>query len=295
MAANQYPVILYLNQKYALDIMAMMEGGFSQIETQTSTRSNEDNQNHKITGGIGLSNFFGLIRMSLDSDSAKSERQGQTTEVRTEKVHTPNSLFAKMRERLQAESLIRTDDVIEAKTGDFIEFDVTLHKNSLIHAIEIISSLMKTAVIFSQPQTAKGKKDQSTKDDSSNAVLKQLEQLLEQLNSGDTADLMGAAVGNHEVKVVVTLDRAFLRDSSMSDLIDGEYTILGKVTRVLPEGSDASINLLRKTSLGVVQGTILDKMLDAFSNMQESGITVPKVVTEVKGPAVQIIPIAIFS
>ncbi len=103
MAANQYPVILYLNQKYALDIMAMMEGGFSQIETQTNTRANQENQSHKVAGGIGLSNFFGLIRMSLDSDSMKSGQKGQTTEVRTEKIHTPNSLFAKMRERLQAE------------------------------------------------------------------------------------------------------------------------------------------------------------------------------------------------
>jgi len=295
MAANQYPVILYLNQKYALDIMAMMEGGFSQIETQTSTRSNEGNQNHKITGGIGLSNFFGLIRMSLDSDSVKSERQGQTTEVRTDKVHTPNSLFAKMRERLQAESLIRTNDVINATPGEFIEFNVTLQKNSLVHAIEIITSLLQTAVIFSQPQIAKVKKDHSLKDDSSNAMLKQLEKLLEQLNSGDTADLMGIAVRDPEVKIVVSLDRAFLRDSSMSDLIDGEYTVLGKVTRVLPEESEASINLLRKTSLGVVQGTVLDQMLGAFSNMQDNGITVPEVVTEVKGPALQIIPIAIFS
>jgi hypothetical protein len=75
MAANQYPVILYLNQKYALDIMAMMEGGFSQIETQTNTRANQESQSHKVAGGIGLSNFFGLIRMSLDSDSMKSGQQ----------------------------------------------------------------------------------------------------------------------------------------------------------------------------------------------------------------------------
>ena len=295
MAANQYPVILYLNQKYALDIMAMMEGGFSQIETQTNTRANQENQSHKVAGGIGLSNFFGLIRMSLDSDSMKSGQQGQTTEVRTEKIHTPNSLFAKMRERLQAESLIRTNDVMGAKTGEFIEFNLTLQKNSLIHAIEIVTSLLQTAVIFAQPQAVKGKKDHPAKEDSSQGVLKQLEKLQEQLNSGDTADLMGIEVRDPEVKIVVTLDRAFLRDSSMSDLIDGEYTILGKVTRIITKDSEASINLLRKTSLGVVQGTVLDQMMEAFSTMQDSGIKVPEVVTEIKGPAVQIIPIAIFS
>lgn len=218
MDAKQYPVILYLNQKYALDIMAMMEGGFSQIETQTSTRSNEDNKSHKIAGGIGLSNVFGLIRMSLDNDNVKSEHKGQTTEVRTDKIHTPNSLFAKMRERLHAESLIRTNNVMEANPGEFIEFNATLQKNSLVHAIEIINSLMKTAVIFSQPQAAKGKKDHSEKDNSSNAMLKQLEELLEQLNSGDTVDLMGIAVRDPDVRVVVSLDRAFLRDNSMSDL-----------------------------------------------------------------------------
>jgi len=36
-------------------------------------------------------------------------------------------------------------------------------------------------------------------------------------------------------------------------------------------------------------------MSGSFSNMKDNGITVPEVITEVKGPALQIIPIAIFS
>jgi len=295
MAANRYPVVIYLNQKYALDILAMMEGGFSGIETLTSTRSSEETQDRKVTGGIGFENVFGLLGVSLGSDRTKSDREDQATEVRTEKVHTPNSLFAKMRERLHAEKLIRMSEVIEAKPGDFIEFNVTLQKNSLVHAIEILTSFMQTAVIFAEPQAVAAKKGHPQKVDSNRATLDQLEKLSVQLNAGATPDLMGTAINDPEVKVIVTLDHAFLRDESMSDLIDGEYTVLGKVTRVLPTGSSASINLLRKTSLGIVKSPVLDQMSAAFSKMQDTGITVPEVVTEVKGPAIQVIPLAIFS
>ena len=145
---------------------------------------------------------------------------------------------------------------------------------------------------FRPPLTKKG---HPQKVDSNRVMLDQLKELLGQLNSGTTTDLMGTAVNSPEVKVIVTLDRAFLRDESMSDLIDGEYTVLGKVTRVLPEESSASISLLRKTSLGTVKGPVLDQILAAFSTMQDTGITIPEVVTEVKGPAIQVIPLAIFS
>jgi len=102
-------------------------------------------------------------------------------------------------------------------------------------------------------------------------------------------------VAEKETKVVLTLDRAFLSDPSLSDLMDGEYTVLGKVSKVIPSDTDDKINLLRKTSLGKLRGPVLEQMKAVFSGPGVEGFNIPEIVTEIEGPAIQVIPIAVFA
>jgi hypothetical protein len=292
---NKYPVVLYLNQKYALDILAMMEGGFSQIETLTATQSTGEDRSSRVSGGIGFRNVFGLLGVSLASDRSGVERDNQAIERKSEKVHTPNSLFSKVREQLHEALLVRTETFLDAGPGDFVEFNVVLEKNSLVHAIGTLVTVMRSAVLFhDSPGGNKGKGGKPARDPS-RELLNQMEGLHEQVAGGTTAELMGRIVGDEEVRVVVSLDRAFVGDESMSDLIDGEYTVLGKVTRVLQSHTNDSIDLLRKTSLGAVGGQALETMISSIGTMQESGMRIPDIVTNVTGPALQVIPLAIFA
>lgn len=126
-------------------------------------------------------------------------------------------------------------------------------------------------------------------------VLKQMTALLEQLRAQGALDLVGTTVGQSPIEFVLTMDRTFLGDPSFSELVDGEYTVLGKVTRVIARNSQDSINLLRKTSLGRMQDQLLTQLTTALEGMNEHGFSLPPIITEVRGPAIQVIPIAVFA
>jgi hypothetical protein len=71
--------------------------------------------------------------------------------------------------------------------------------------------------------------------------------------------------------------------------------VLGKVTRSIPADSDETINLLRKTSLGRLNASLLDGMKEPFKEMQSGGMNLPDFKTEIGPPAVQLLPIAVFA
>jgi len=303
----KYPIPLYLNQKFVFDLLAMMEGGLSQIETVRSTASRDAQTEREVTGDVGIRNVFAFLGVSLSGGSAKSQRVGDTSEVLTERVHTPNSLFARLRDQLWEEGIVKRPKDLEAITsGTFAEFSVSLQKNPLIDALEGMRSFLETALIFSGEQVTsgsgsrgKGKRQggggAQNQNDPNAAILKQLTMLLSQLQGTGSVDIIGQFLEAPESRAVLTLDPAFLSDPSMSDLLDAEYTVFGKVTKVIKEGSPASLNLLRKTSLGKVQGQLLQKLKDSFSGMEAAGFAIPDLVTDVRGPAIQVLPVAIFS
>ena len=71
--------------------------------------------------------------------------------------------------------------------------------------------------------------------------------------------------------------------------------MLGKVIWAIEADFDETINLLRKTSFGHIENRVFDQLGDAFEDQEEVGLRFPKLVTEIEGPALQIVPIAIFT
>ncbi|SFT14352.1 hypothetical protein SAMN05660206_1152 [Sphingobacterium wenxiniae] len=199
-----------------------------------------------------------------------------------------------MREYLHQNQHIIKNNYLNSKTGEFIEVKLSLKKNPLIDSLDGFSSLMKLAVMFddSTPALKKG----GQKSNSNTKVLNQMESLNNQLKDEGSIDLIGSYKSENEnFKVVLTLDKSYLGDITLSDIADGEFSVIGKVTRVLQKDSDETVNLLRKTSLSKLNSALLDQMFSAFNNMEESGIKNQEIVTEINPPVIQIIPIAIFT
>ncbi len=294
----KYPIPLYLNQKYVFDLLAMMEDGLSQLQTVKSTHASNQDISSKYSGEIGVKNVFAFLGVSLGGDRSKTAQSGETKEIVQERVHTPNSLFSKVRDRLRNEGMLK--ELTSAVPGQFVEFQATLRKNPLIDAIESFRSLVGTALVFEQPapkpqNQKQGKQNRLPEPTGEQQLFMQFDSLLEQLRGTGSLDLIGTVSGAESTSLVLTVDVAFLADPTMSDLVDGKYTILGKVTNVLIDGEEDSINLLRKTSLGRVQGQMLEQMKDAFSEASLHGIDLPELVTEIRGPAVQVLPISIYA
>jgi hypothetical protein len=94
---------------------------------------------------------------------------------------------------------------------------------------------------------------------------------------------------------VITLDKAFLNDIDIGDLMDGNFRIVGKIIRVIAD-NDNSIDLQRKAPIGIMPPSMLKEHFKEFyKTIEDNGMKVPKFELEIKGPVIHILPIAIFA
>jgi hypothetical protein len=293
---DKYTLPIYLNQKYVFDLLAIIEDGFSQVETiktgQSETNSDKDN----LKGEIGISNVFAFLKFGLSADVSTENTNNSNQETSKEKIHTPNSLFSKMRTFLHSEKMIVKEDFLNAQTGQFIEIQLSLRKNPIIDILEGFHSLMKMAVSFEEKKTTPVNKNHNKIEESPNQkILNQIDSLLNQLKDEGSLDLVGMYTFDENIQVVLTLDKGFMGELSISDIADGHFSVLGKITRIIKTKNDGDVNLLRKTSLSKLNQDMIDQMFSGFAQLEEFGIQNQLIETKIEGPVIQLIPIAIFT
>jgi hypothetical protein len=59
--------------------------------------------------------------------------------------------------------------------------------------------------------------------------------------------------------------------------------------------SNEPINLLRKTTFGRFERKLIDQLSQALMGLEAVGLRSAKLITEIEGPALLVIPIAIFT
>ena len=109
------------------------------------------------------------------------------------------------------------------------------------------------------------------------------------LTASSSRDLL-AEIG--ELDIVLTTEQEWFIDQTMNDIIDGQFRVLGKATRVIV-ARDGKINLLRKTAFGKFPEVVAG-LGQALNNIE--GMSLPEAPeTEIHGPAMQVIPVAMFA
>lgn len=289
---------IYLNQQVVFDSMALLEDGFSQLSTIRTSTSESEADKAGAGASIGASNVFALLGISLSGERSKEKGAQEQTEKTQEKVHTPTSLFGKLRLRLKERDLLRyikaKENIDSLESGDFVEFRATLRRNPLVDTIRSFKQLMEMAVVFEPQQSQKqsrGRRDQ----DPNTVIMRQLDGMLDALTQSNSIELIGELLDVPGVKAVLPARLEFFSRGDASEVVDGEFRVLGKVTRVVRLGSEESINLLRKTAFGGFKQQLFDQLANAFEGSQEIGITFPELVTRIEAPAFQVVPIAIFT
>lgn len=295
--ASDLPMTLYLNQRLTFDILAALQGGFSNFTTVQTVASGETTVELSGEAKLGVSNVFAFLGVGGQLGGAGSKHSGRSTSASTTEtiVHTPVSLFARLRRELQDLNLVRglsAPTAIESiRTGDFIEFETSLRRHQVMVQL---SALVELLPLFSDFEPAPNKGRSRRKKGNSNsdqATLNQIESMLTALTTGSSRDLVSKI---HETNIVISTEQQYFNDPTMNDVIDGTFRVFGKVSRVVPKGKAETIGLLRKSPLGQFQLLlpIIQQAMSQFSNqIGDTG----DLATEIEGPAVQVIPIAIFS
>ena len=154
---SDLPIALYLNQRVTFDLLAALEDGFAHMTTIQESAEDTKKTAIKGTAGLGVGNPFFLVNLRFGARGQR-DRASQSAEVITEElVHTPTSLFARLRGELVERGLVKavdgdSGDLTEVAAGDFIEVQAVLRRSPLVVVLNTFLKLIPMIEAFEIPR-----------------------------------------------------------------------------------------------------------------------------------------------
>lgn len=193
MKADQLMVPVYINEKIVLDMLAIIEDGFSTVSQVSYTEHKDNSNSQKLEAGVSTSATLlsKLLKIDLKGELSHSGNSGENESVAKEKVHTNVSLLSKFRTFLVDEKILKSGfDVTNMKIGDFIEIEGELQKNPLINYMDIFVDLFRMADIFSEKPQLGGKTQAKAQKQQENETVKQIKSFADELKHSGTIDFI---------------------------------------------------------------------------------------------------------
>ena len=279
---------VYINEKIVLDMLAIIEDGFSMVSQINYTEHTENNSVQKADAEISTSTTLlsKLLKIDVSGGLSHEGNRGQNENIIKEKVHTNVSLLSKFRSFLVEQKILKSDlDFSKMQVGDFIEVEGELQKNPIINSMDSFIDLFRMVDIFTeQPQTKKSK----TREDE---TVTQIKSFAEELKHSGTIDFI---LSDAKGTTVLSVQEQYLANDNISEIIGGHFKVLGKVISICKEDME-NIDLLRKTSLTILQEDLLNDMFSGFKTEDMKQFNLPELKTKITSPAVIVIPIAIYA
>lgn len=293
-SAEQLMIPVYINEKIVLDMLAIMEDGFSMVSQVNYTEQNDNTATQKANGTVSTDTTLlkKLLKIDISGSVEHTGTTGETTELSKEKIHTNVSLLSKFRDFLQENNILKLEfNVNKIKIGDFIEVEGELQKNPLIDYMDTFIDFLQMADIFTEKPEL-GKKTQAKQLQTSNqATIKQMNAFNKELKHSGTVDFV---LKDNEKTTVLSAQEQYLSNDNISEILGGRFKVLGKVIAIYKDKSK-SIDLLRKTTLSVLPEDLLNQMFSGFKSAELEKFNMPEFVTKIEGPAIIVIPVAIYA
>lgn len=294
MKAAQLIVPVYINEKIVLDMLAIMEDGFSMVSQVSYSEHKEGSSAQRLEAGASTSATIlsKLLKINMSGELAHTGTSDQSENVSREKVHTNVSLLSKFRRFLVEEKFLKSDfDVKKMQIGDFIEVEGELQKNPLINYMEIFVDIFRMANIFTEKPQLGGKTQARNQRQQEDEIIRQIKSFAEELRHTGTIDFI---LTDQKGTVVLSAQEQYLSNDNISEILGGRFKVLGKVIAICRDETE-SIDLLRKTTLSVLSENMIAEMFSGFKNDEANQFNLPELKTKIKGPAVIVIPVAIYA
>ena len=294
MKVDQLMIPVYINEKIVLDMLAIIEDGFSTVSQVNYNEYKDGSNMQKIDAGVSTSATLmsKLLKINLNGEVSRSEKSGESENIAKEKVHTNVSLLSKFRTFLVDKGILKYGlDVSNIAIGDFIEIEGELQKNPLINYMDIFMDIFRMAEIFEEKPKLGNKtqtKNQKKQDDE---TVKQIKSFADELKHSGTIDFI---LTNGDRTVVLSAQEQYLSNDNISEIIGGHFKVLGKVIAICKDEKE-KIDLLRKTTLSVLPPSLMTEMFTGLQNDEAKQFNFPELKTQISGPAVIVIPVAIYA
>lgn len=294
MDVNQLMIPVYINEKIVLDMLAIIEDGFSTV-SQVSYSDHKENSNaQKIEAEVSTSASIlsKLLKIDLKGELSHSGNCGETENTTKEKVHTNVSLLSKFRAFLTDANILKSGfDISNMKIGDFIEVEGELQKNPLINCMDIFVDVLRMADIFAEKPQLNAKTQAKAQKQQQDETMKKIKSFASELKHSGTVDFI---LSDSAGTVVLSAQEQYLSNDNISEILGGHFKVLGKVIAICADKTE-SIDLLRKTTLSIFPHDLLADMFLFLQNEDMKQYNLPELKTEISRPAVIVIPVAIYA
>lgn len=283
---------IYLNEEVVVDMLAIIEDGFSYVSNISVVSSTSSENNKKLDASAGINGILNrLLKIDIGGSYEQQKQSDTNQNVTTQRIHTLASLFSKFRDYLISNKFldnVDTGTISNIKPGCFIEVKGCLEKNPIVSILDDYLKLLDISMMFA-PTPEVGQK---TKAKEEKATVEKNVNLIRKFSNSMKIDGTEDFIMSGRVSIVMSTQTKYFFKDNLSELIGGKFKVLGKVIQVF---ENENVDLLRKTPwsfLSNEQKKILDSI---FQNESLKQFKVPEYKTEVKAPALVIIPIAIFA
>jgi hypothetical protein len=294
MDVNQLMIPVYINEKIVLDMLAIIEDGFSTV-SQVSYSDHKENSNaQKIETEVSTSASIlsKLLKIDLKGELSHSGNCGETENTTKEKVHTNVSLLSKFRAFLTDANILKSGfDISNMKIGDFIEVEGELQKNPLINCMDIFVDVLRMADIFAEKPQLNARTQAKAQKQQQDETMKKIKSFASELKHSGTVDFI---LSDSAGTIVLSAQEQYLSNDNISEILGGHFKVLGKVIAICADKTE-SIDLLRKTTLSILPHDLLADMFSCLQNEDMKQYNLPELKTEISGPAVIVIPVAIYA
>lgn len=287
-------VPVYINEKIVLDMLAIIEDGFSMVSQINYMEHKENNSTQKFDAGISTSAAIlsKLLKINISGELNHAGGSKENESVAKEKVHTNVSLLSKFRGFLVEQKMLKSDfDFSKIQVGDFIEVEGELQKNPLINYLDIFIDLFRMADIFADKPQLGNKIQANNQKQKENEMVEQIKLFAEELKHSGTVDFI---LSDSKGTAVLSVQEQYLANDNISEIIGGHFKVLGKVISICKEDTE-NIDLLRKTTLSILSEELLSEMFSGFRTADMKQFNLPELKTKISGPAVIVIPVAIYA
>lgn len=292
MKNRRLSIPIYLNQRIVFDLLATVEGGFSQLQTVKSSEIDSQVSKKNALGEVGTKNVFAFLNLGIKGEIGKQDTVTSEKAVEEERVFTPAALFSRLRDNLIEQKLLTvlSDEcsIDKIKTGDFIEFSGVIRKNPMVGYMEGIIQMLEVALLFT---TGPGKQKPKAEQD----IITQMKKFLSMLTQAGSLDLIANIVEKADIKAVLPVQLEYFSNESPAAIIDGQFVVLGKIVRYSNTESDDPISLLRGTPLAFLPEENLQQFIEAFKQISNSMNVGEEFTHSIKGPVLLVVPIAIYA
>ncbi len=281
-----------------VSFVAATEGGYALENAVKRTQATTEDTKGEVAGELGLSSLISnLAKASVKSSANLEDQLVQSNESQIVLKHTEASLFMGLRNKLYSQHRIISLDGCEQSEWDALQLSpfsdlVELSGYISRSPINEIARLGERFLSFmSGQQEATSSPTNTSNGDQQTIAVNAIQALRKDLEASPLSDVILSHEGKWRKDAVLDLSTKILPLIEQDRLICGRVVVLGKVTRILKQ--QETINLCRRSIFGYTAQKVLTEMISSFEKMP--GINIKLVPYEVKYPAVEIIPMAIYA